>query len=174
MSTQVILTTNVENLGTEGQSLSVADGYARNFLFPRGLAVPATPANLKRLEAQRKKRAAEAAAALAAAQEIASKLTKQAFEIVARVGAEDKLYGAITAQDIAAALQKEGLNVDRKQIHLEHPIRTAGVFDVDVKLHPEVATKVKIHIVGGEEPATSATTEPPAAEPAAPKKTKKK
>ncbi|MBM3861696.1 MAG: 50S ribosomal protein L9 [Verrucomicrobia bacterium] len=169
MSQQIILIANVENLGVEGQTVSVADGYARNFLFPRGLAVPATPAMLKRVEAQRKKRDALAAAALAAAQETAAQLTKQAFDIVAKVGAEDKLYGAITAQDIAAALQKEGIAVDRKQIHLEHPIRTAGVFDVDVKLHPEVATKVKIHIVGGESEPLPA----PAAE-EAPKKTKKK
>jgi large subunit ribosomal protein L9 len=169
MSTQIILTANVENLGAEGQTVNVAEGYARNFLFPRHLAVPATPANLKRVEAQRKKRDAEAAAALAAAQETAVKLTKQAFEIAAKVGAEDKLYGTITAQDIAAALQKEGISVDRKQIHLEHPIRTAGVFDVDVKLHPEVATKVKLHIVAGE----GETAPAPAAE-EAPKKSKKK
>ncbi len=169
MSIQIILIANVENLGTEGQTVSVADGYARNFLFPRNLAIPATPSNMKRVEAQRKKRDAVAAAALAAAQETVAKLSKQAFEITAKVGAEDKLYGTITAQDIAAALQKEGINVERKQIHLEHPIRTAGVFDVDVKLHPEVTTKVKIHIVGGEGEATPA----PAAE-EAPKKAKKK
>jgi len=169
MSTQIILTANVEHLGTEGQVVSVADGYARNFLIPRGLAMPATAANLKRVEALRKKREAEAAAALAAAKEIATKLTKQAFEIVARVGAEDKLYGAITAQDIADALQKAGITVDRKQILLEHPIHTAGVYDVDVKLHPQVATKVKIHIVGGD------TGEAPAPEAEdAPKKARKK
>lgn len=173
MSTKIILTANIENLGTEGQTVSVADGYARNFLIPRGLAVPAIPANVKRIEAQRKKRDANAAAALAAAQEQVAKLTKQSFTITAKVGAEDKLYGAITAQDIAAALQKEGISVERKQIHLEHPIRTAGVFDVDVKLHPEVSTKVKIWVVGGEEGTAPAATEAPAAE-AAPKKTKKK
>lgn len=150
MSTQVILISNVEHVGTEGQTVTVADGYARNFLFPRGLAVLASGANLKRVEAQRKKRAAEAAASLGIAQETATKLAKQAFEIPAQVGAEDKLYGSITAQDIALALQKQGIAVERKHIHLEHPIRTAGVFDVDVKLHPEVATKVKIHIVAGE------------------------
>ena len=169
MSKQIILIANVENLGAEGQTVSVANGYARNFLLPRNLAVLATTANLKRVEGQRRKRDAVAAAVLAAAQETVAKLSKQAFEIIAKVGAEDKLYGTITAQDIATALQKEGINVERKQIHLEHPIRTAGVFDVDVKLHPEVATKVKIHIVGGE----GETTPAPAAE-EAPKKAKKK
>lgn len=169
MSTQVILIADVEKVGTTGQTITVADGYARNFLFPRDLAVPASGANLKRIEAQRKKSEAGAIAALALAQETVGKLTKQAFEITAKVGAEDKLYGTITAQDIVAALQKEGIIVERKQIHLEHPIRTAGVFDVDVKLHPEVSTKVKIHIVAGE---GEAATVPAAAE--KPKKTKKK
>jgi large subunit ribosomal protein L9 len=166
---KIILIANVEKLGAEGQIVTVADGYARNFLFPRDLAVEATPSNLKRVEAQRKKRDALAAAALAAAQETAVKLAKQAFEIPAQVGAEDKLYGTVTAQDIAAALLKEGVTVDRKQIHLEHPIRTAGVYDVDVKLHPEVHTKVKVHIVAGDVAATPA----PVAE-EAPKKSKKK
>lgn len=169
MSIQVILTANVESLGAEGAAVKVADGYARNFLFPQKLAVEATPANLKRIEAQRKKREAEAAAALAAAQQTVAQLTKQAFEITAKVGAEDKLYGTITAQDIAEALQKHGVSVDRKQIHLEHPIRTVGVFAVDVKLHAEVATKVKIHIVAGE---GETAPEPVAAE--TPKKAKKK
>ena len=150
MSTQVILISTVEKVGTEGQTVTVADGYARNYLLPRGLAVTATAANLKRVEAQSKKRTVAAAAALATAQETVTKLTKQAFEITAQVGAEDKLYGSINAQDIAVALQKQGIAVERKHIHLEHAIRTAGVFDVDVKLHPEVTTKVKIHIVGGE------------------------
>jgi large subunit ribosomal protein L9 len=152
MSTQVILTSPVEKLGDAGQTVNVADGYARNFLFPRNLALPATAGNQKRYAAQLKKREAVAAAAKAGALELVEKLTKQSFTIQAAVGEGDKLHGAITAADIAAALQKEGLAVDRKQIALEHPLHTAGVFDVDVKLHPEVSTKVKIFIEGGGEP----------------------
>jgi large subunit ribosomal protein L9 len=150
MSKQVILTVPVEHLGAEGDAVTVADGYARNFLFPRGLAMEATAGNLKRVEALKKKREALAAAALVAAREVEAQLTKQSFTITAAVGADEKLYGSITAQDIAAALQKEGIKVDRKQIVLDQPIRTAGVFDVDVKLHPEVSGKVKIWVVGGE------------------------
>lgn len=150
MSKQVILTADLDKVGTAGQTVTVADGYARNYLFPRELALPGTPANLKRFEAQRKKREANAAVALTAAQELAAQLAKQSFTINADVGADDKLHGSITGTDIAKALQAEGLAVDRKQIALEHPIHTAGVFDVDVKLHPAVSAKVKIWIVAGE------------------------
>jgi len=170
MSKQIILTAAVEHLGAEGDTVQVADGYARNFLFPRGLAMEATPGNLKRVAALRKKREANAAAALAAAQELVGQLTKDTFTIIAAVGTDDKLYGSVTAQDIADALQKQGVKVDRKQIVLENPIRTAGVFDVDVKLHPEVSTKVKIWVQGGEVEASSSET--PAADKA--KKASKK
>lgn len=146
MSTQVILTATIEKLGTEGATVKVADGYARNYLFPKGLALPATPSNLKRVETLRKKREAEQAAELAAAREIEAKLTKGTFSISAAAGPDEKLFGSVTAADISEALAKEGILVDRKKIILEQPIRTCGVFDVDVKLHPEVSTKVKIWV----------------------------
>lgn len=174
MSTQIILTTTVENLGAPGDTVTVADGYARNFLFPRNLAMPATAANLKRIAALAKKREAEAAAALAAAKELETQLTKQSFTITAKVGADEKLYGSVTAAEIAAALQKEGVKVTRKQIALEHPIRTAGVFDVDVKLHPEVSTKVKVWVVAGEGEAVAAEVPQKAEKAEKPKKAAKK
>ena len=171
MSIQVILTTKVENLGDEGAAVKVADGYARNFLIPKGLAMPASAGNLKRIEATRKKRDAEEVAALAGAKEIETKLTKQAFTIMVPAGADEKLFGSVTAADIADALAKEGITIDRKKIALEHPIRTCGVFDVDVKLHATVATKVKIHVeaapAGAAAPAETTVAE-------APKKAKKK
>ena len=150
MSTQVILTSRVEALGGEGDSVMVADGYARNFLIPRGLALPASAANLKRIEALRKKREATEAAALADSKEIESKLTKQSFTITAAAGADEKLFGSVTAADIADALAKEGIIIDRKKIVLDHAIRACGVYDVDVKLHPQVVTKVKIWVVAGD------------------------
>jgi len=150
MSTKIILTAPIVNLGAEGELVSVADGYARNFLFPRKLAMPATPGNVKRVELLRKKRDADAAAQLAEAQELIAKLAKQSFTITASAGADEKLYGSVTAADIADALKKEGLDIDRRKIALEHPIRTTGVFDVDVKLHPDVSAKVKIWVVAGE------------------------
>src|ERR1041384_5727619 len=162
MSTQIILTANIEKLGGEGDTVAVADGYARNFLFPKGLAMPASPANLRRVEALRKKREVERAAHLTDAKEIAAKLVKQSFTITAAAGPDEKLYGSVTSADIAEALKKEGIEVDRKKIVLEHPIRTTGVYDVDVKLHHDVVTKVKIWVVAGEgTPAAEAKPEKP-------------
>ena len=169
MSTQIILTTKVDHLGDEGTTLKVADGYARNFLIPQGLAMVATAGNLRQVAAMQKKRAADETAALAGAKEIESQLTKQAFTISVPAGADEKLFGSVTAADIAEVLAKEGIVVDRKKIALEHPIRTCGVFDVDVKLHSTIATKVKIHV-------EAAQAVPAAAAPATatPKKSKKK
>jgi large subunit ribosomal protein L9 len=150
MSTQVILTSRVEALGGEGDTINVADGYARNFLFPRGLALPASAANLKRVEALHKKREATEVAILTDAKEIEAKLTKQSFTITAAAGADEKLFGSVTAADIAEVLAKEGITVDRKKIVLDHAIRACGVYDVDVRLHSQVATKVKIWVVAAE------------------------
>jgi len=170
MSKQVILTSRIEALGGEGDTVVVADGYARNFLFPRGLAMPASAANLKRIEALRKKREAAEVAALAESKDIESKLTKQSFTITAAAGADEKLFGSVTASDIAEALAKEGITIDRKKIVLEHAIRACGVYDVDVRLHPQVSTKVKIWVVAGEGGAPAKSEE--SAE--KPKKTTKK
>lgn len=148
MSTQIILTAPVGDLGAEGDTIMVADGYARNFLFPKGLALPATAGNLRRIESLRKKREATLVAQLDDAKAAVTKLVKQSYTITAAAGEDGKLYGSVTATDISAALKKEGIDVDRRKIVVEHPIRELGVYDVDVKLHPEVATKVKIWVVG--------------------------
>ena len=148
MSTQIILTAPVDNLGAEGDTVMVADGYARNFLFPKGLALPATSGNLRRIESLRKKRETTLATQLDDAKAAAAKLVKQSYTITAAAGEDGKLYGSVTAADISAALKKEGIEVDRRKIVLEHPIHELGVYDVDVRLHPEVATKVKIWVVG--------------------------
>jgi len=148
MSTQIILTALVENLGAEGDTVTVADGYARNFLIPKGLAMPATPGNLRRVESLRKKREASLAAQLEGAKTTAQQLVKQSYTITAAAGEDGKLYGSVTSSDISEALKKEGVEVDRRKIVMEHPIHELGVYDVDVKLHPEVATKVKIWVVG--------------------------
>jgi len=148
MSTQIILTAPVDNLGAEGDTITVADGYARNFLFPKGLGMPASAGNLRRVESLRKKREATLATQREDAKAAAAKLVKQSYTITAAVGEDGKLYGSVTAADISEALEKEGIDVDRRKIVLEHPIRELGVYDVDVKLHTEVATKVKIWVVG--------------------------
>jgi len=160
MSTQIILTAPVDNLGAEGDTIAVADGYARNFLFPKGLAMPATTGNLRRVESLRKKREASLAAQLEDAKTIVTKLTKQSYTIAAAAGPDGKLYGSVTSADISEALKREGIEVDRRKIVIEHAIRELGVYDVDVKLHSEVVTKVKIWVVGpdgGSAPATKST-----------------
>jgi large subunit ribosomal protein L9 len=148
MSTQIILTAPVDNLGAEGDTVTVADGYARNFLFPKGLALPATTGNLRRIESLRKKREATLVTQLEDAKSAVAKLVKQSYTITAAAGEDGKLYGSVTAADISEALKKEGIDVDRRKIVMEHPIHELGVYDVDVKLHPEVVTKVKIWVVG--------------------------
>ncbi len=147
MSTQIILTAPVDNLGAEGDTIMVADGYARNFLFPKGLAMPATASNLRRVGSLQKKREATMAAQLEEAKAIVTKLTKQSFTIGAAAGEDGKLYGSVTSADISDALKKEGIEVDRRKIVIEHAIRELGVYDVDVKLHADVVTKVKIWVV---------------------------
>jgi large subunit ribosomal protein L9 len=169
MSTQIILTAPVGDLGAEGDTITVADGYARNYLFPKGLALPATPANLRRVESLRKKRAATLAAQLDDAKAVAALLVKQSYTVTAAAGEDGKLYGSVTSADISEMLKKEGIEVDRRKIALEHPIRELGVYDVDVKLHPEIATKVKIWVVGQE----GAETPEPKAKPAGEKAGKK-
>jgi large subunit ribosomal protein L9 len=163
MSTQIILTSRVENLGAEGDTVTVADGYARNYLIPKGLAMPASAGNLKRVEALRQKREAHAVAELEQAKELAAKLSKASFTIAAAAGADEKLYGSVTSTDIAEALKKEGIEIDRRKIVLEHPIRTTGVFDVEVKLHAEVPAKMKIYVeaVAGEAPTAAPAKERP-------------
>jgi large subunit ribosomal protein L9 len=172
MSTQIILTAPVDNLGAEGDTVMVADGYARNFLIPKGLAMPASAANLRRVESLRKKRAASLAAQLDDAKATMAKLVKQSYTIAAAAGEDGKLYGSVTAADISDTLKKEGIEIDRRKIVLEHSIRELGVYDVDVKLHPEVATKVKIWVVA-QEGADAPVAKPGAASEKAGKKTPK-
>jgi len=148
MSTQIILTALVDNLGAEGDTVTVADGFARNYLFPKGLAMPASAGNMRRVESLRKKREASLATQLEDAKTAAAQLVKQSYTITAAAGEDGKLYGSVTSADISEALKKEGVTVDRRKIVVEHPIRELGVYDVDVKLHPDVATKVKIWVVG--------------------------
>jgi len=177
MSTQIILTALVDSLGAEGDTVTVADGYARNYLFPKGLAMPATAGNLRRVESLRKKREATLVSQLADAKVAAGQLVKQSYTITAAAGDDGKLYGSVTSADISEALKKEGIEVDRRKIVVEHPIRELGVYDVDVKLHPDVATKVKIWVVGldgGTAPAAKSATADEKAGKKTPKADKKK
>lgn len=150
MSKQVILTAEVDALGGQGDAVKVADGYARNYLIPKGLAIPATAGNLKRIEGLRKKRAEELAAQLGDANAVAAKLGQHTCTVRAAAGPDHKLFGSVTAADIAAQLERDGIKVERRRIALAHPLRELGTFEVEVKLHPEVSTKLKVEIVSAE------------------------
>jgi large subunit ribosomal protein L9 len=146
MGTQIILTATLDNLGAQGELVTVADGYARNFLIPKGMAIPATPGNKRRIEFLRKKHAEELAKLQDDAKTLAAKLAQFTGTIKTKVGADNKLFGSVGAQEIADLLKAAGLNVDRKKIVLEKPIHEAGIFDVEVKLHGEISAKFKVTV----------------------------
>jgi large subunit ribosomal protein L9 len=146
MPTHVILTKDIETLGQQGDIVTVKDGYARNYLIPRALALAATKANRKRAEDLKRKRAEQAARELEAAKAFAEKLAKLQITIPLQVGEDGKTFGAVTAQDIADALVKHGVDVTRKQVELERPIKQLGEFEVKVRLHAELSAPLKITV----------------------------
>jgi large subunit ribosomal protein L9 len=145
---RLILLQDVPRLGKKGSVVEVAEGYARNYLLPRGLAEPATPGKIKEIErlltarARRELRAEEEARALAA------RLKDHTLRLPVRVGEGGKLFGSVGTRDIAAALKKEGLEVDRKQLQLEEPIKTVGRFRVQAKLHPGIQASFWVEVTG--------------------------
>lgn len=147
MSVEVILMSDVKDLGAEGDVVRVANGYARNFLIPQKLAAPVTEATRRRLAKIRQEREVQRQKALETARTVANALGKASYTIRVKVGAEEKLFGSVTNADIAAVLHEQGFEVDRHAIVLEEPIRELGVYDVPVKLHPEVVATVKLWIV---------------------------
>jgi len=143
----VLLQADVDNLGTGGEVVKVRPGFARNFLLPRGLAVPATAGNLARVEELKKAAAARKSQEIAAAQELAKKLEGSSVKIARSFGEEGKMYGSVTSKDIAEAFEKTGLTFDRKNIHLPEPIKTLGAVDVPLKLHSSVSVNLKVEVV---------------------------
>lgn len=144
---KIILTQDVPSVGAQGAVVAVKDGYARNYLLPRGLAKPATAANTQAIEALKRRQAAQAQAARAAAQQTADRLAALSCTISVPVGEQEKLHGAVTAADIAEALKAHGIVLDKRQLALESPITALGVYKVSVKLHPDVTATVKVWIV---------------------------
>lgn len=143
---KVILQEDVANLGSTGSVHEVADGYGRNFLLPRGLAVLADERNSHRLAHQTRQAAARQAKLLAVAQELAAKISGLSLSIKRKAGDEDKLFGSVTNQDIAEALTAQGVAVDRRSIVLADPIRAIGVYQVAVKVHRDVEASVKVFV----------------------------
>ena len=144
---QVILLEKVANLGELGSVVKVKDGYARNFLIPQGKAKRATPENLAEFEQRRAELEKVQAEALSAAQEKSAKLDGLAVSIPQKAGVDGKLFGSVTAQDIADALGRAGHQVDRRRIELDHPIKSLGDHTVSVRLHPEVHAEVRVTVV---------------------------
>lgn len=147
MSKEVLLLADVADLGSEGDVVDVSDGYARNFLIPRDLAAPVNAATHRRLAKIREKRAEELKARLADAQAMAERLARASCTLTVKTGEDDKLYGSVTSSDIAKSLAEQGVDVDRHDINLEHPIKELGCYDVKVRLHPEVEGSIKVWVV---------------------------
>jgi large subunit ribosomal protein L9 len=150
---QLILRADVENLGRLGEVVTVKPGYGRNYLVPQGLAMAASPSNLKVFEQERKKLQARMDSVRGAAQSVADKLAALSLSIEVRVGENDKLYGSVTSAQIADLLAASGVEVDRKKIVLDEPIRALGSYDVEIRLHADVRGKVSLSVVrqGGQE-----------------------
>lgn len=146
---KVILQQDVDNLGSTGDVKEVADGFGRNFLLPRGLAVLADERNVRRLQHQQRIAAARQAKLLAAAKETAEKIGKTAVSIKRQAGEGDKLFGSVTNHDIADALVAAGIEVDKRAVVLEEPIRSIGVFQVPVKVLRGVDASVKVYVIRG-------------------------
>jgi large subunit ribosomal protein L9 len=143
----VILREDVKDLGTAGQLVKVKPGYARNFLLPRGLAYEATEGNRRRIEVESKARTARLAQENDAARELAARLAAVPVTLARKAGEGGRLFGSITAQDIADALANSGLAIDKRRIELEHPIKTTGQHTVHVDLHHEVKGEVRLTVV---------------------------
>ncbi len=144
---KVILRADVDNLGRLGDIVAVRPGYGRNYLLPQGLASMATPGNLKVFEQERRKLQAMNDAIKAEAAGLAGKIEAAKVVIEVRVGDGDKLYGSVTSSQIAAILEEQGVEVDRRKIQLDDGIRSLGEYVIDVKLHPEVVAKLTVNVV---------------------------
>ncbi|MCL6547435.1 MAG: 50S ribosomal protein L9 [Alicyclobacillus sp.] len=141
---KVILLADVKGQGKQGEIKDVSEGYARNFLFPRKLAVEATPGNLQQLQAQKDARARKEAQELQAAKELAASLQGRTVTVRAHAGEGGKLFGAVTAKHIADSLAQSGITVDKRKIHLAEPIKAVGGYQIQVKLHPEVTATLHV------------------------------
>ena len=144
---QVILRDRLENLGNAGEVVSVKPGYARNYLIPKGLAYEATQANVRRLEAERAAQTRRDTETLTEAQQRAKSIEGVSLTFHARAGQEGKLFGSITSADIAEKLAEQGVEIDRRQIELDEPIKALGVTSVPVRLHPQVRPEIKVWVI---------------------------
>src|SRR3954469_25803841 len=145
--TEVILTHNIVGLGAESDQVKVAAGYARNYLYPQGLAIPVSGTNKRRLEALRQRPAVREAHEFNSMSELAKSISKLTAHIKVKTGEDGKMFGSVTAGAIADELKHQfEITLDKKKIHLEHPLRTLGEHQIELRLHPEVTSSLKVHI----------------------------
>lgn len=147
---ELLLKEDVENLGARGELVKVRPGYGRNYLLPRGLAIQATPSNIKQIELQRKALLKKEAAERDTALQQADLLKEVTLEFARKVGEHGILYGSVTSMDVAEALAAKGFEIDRRRVILKDPIKEPGEFEVPVKLHREVTAPIKV-VVRNEE-----------------------
>jgi large subunit ribosomal protein L9 len=148
---EIVLTKDYQDLGKAMDVLTVKDGFARNFLIPNGIAVPATAGNMKRVAEARRFSELNEKKKLNEARERAKKIEQVPCTIPVKVGEGDRIFGSVTAQEIAEFLQKEGLEIEKNNIELEEPIKQLGVYTVTVSLYKDVAAKVKVWVVKEEQ-----------------------
>jgi len=144
---EVILRQSVENLGAPGDVVTVSNGYARNFLLPRGVAYQATEGNKKRISQEKARLETAEAGRRESAQALATKLEEVSITFAARVGEEGKLFGSVTAADIAQQLEAQGHHVEKRQIDLHEPIKALGVYRVPIRLHADVKPEIKVWVI---------------------------
>jgi large subunit ribosomal protein L9 len=144
---EIILRQAVENLGKPGDVVKVKSGYARNYLLPHGLAYEATPGNLKRIQQERDRLEAAENERRGAAQGIAEKLEQVSLTFSARVGEEGKLFGSVTAADVAQQLEAQGFHIEKRHIDLPEPIKALGVYRVPIRLHADVKPEVRVWVI---------------------------
>lgn len=147
MAVKLLLREDVGGLGITGDTVSVAEGYARNFLLPRNLAVALTPANLASLEKEKKRRAARELERLQDFKAMAERIQACDITLKERVSEGDNLYGAIQAKEVCAALADESINLDAEMVKMDEPIKTLGVHRVKIRLHPQVEAELKVWVV---------------------------
>jgi large subunit ribosomal protein L9 len=144
---EVILREHIEHLGRRGDIVRVAEGYARNYLLPRKLALAVTEANKRQIEREKKVAEVRDAEDKAQAEALAQRITEAPIEIARRVGEQDALYGSVTSADVVQALQAKGFEVDKRKVHLPDPLKSLGEFTVPVRIHREVTAQVTVKVV---------------------------
>ncbi|QUH25170.1 50S ribosomal protein L9 [Serpentinicella alkaliphila] len=145
---KVILSADVKGLGKKGELVNASDGYARNFLFPKKLAVEATDTNMKKVESEKKAVLAKEQSMLEEAKALAEKIEKLTVEIKTKAGEGGRLFGSVTSKEVSEKVEEiSGIKIDKRKIDMQEPIKALGVKNVDVKLHPKVTAKLKVQVI---------------------------